>query len=56
MKQPLKSTKENTDFESNEKKVNTNVNHLYSLLFAGKITLKDYLKELKKLGAHQPAA
>lgn len=45
MKQTMKSSTFN--MSSAENKTQVNENFLYNLLFAGKITLKEYLTEVK---------
>ena len=49
-------TMKNNPAIKNEKPVRVNENHLYSLLYAGRITLKEYLERVKNNRLQKQAA
>jgi hypothetical protein len=56
MKHEIKNTTSKEKSNNREQKVIVNKNHLYNLLFAGRISLKEYLQKINEEELQHQAA
>jgi hypothetical protein len=56
MKKAIENTMNKSSFNTKVKEISRDENYLYNLLFAGKITMREYLNEIKKEAVQKRAA